>query len=429
MIRTFSTTAGGWQAELDALLERKQVTPLEIEQRVSAIIADVKARGDAALFEYTERFDGYRPASLVIDEAEIAAAAAQVDPSLLEALVTAAKRIEDFHRRQIEETWTYEGEHGVLLGQKITPLDRVGVYVPGGRNAFPSTVLMDVIPARLAGVPEIVMVTPTPGGQVEPVLLAAAHIAGVRRIYRLGGAQAVAALAFGTASVPKVDKVIGPGNIYVATAKRLLLGTIGIDSIAGPSEIMVVADSGAEPRIVAVDLLSQAEHDPEASAMLVTPDAAFAEQVAAALAEEAAKLPRAAVVTRSLVEHGAIIVTRDLTEAFEVVNRVAPEHLELMLKDARSHLDRVRNAGAIFLGYQTPEAIGDYVAGPNHTLPTGSTARFYSPLGVYDFVKRSSIIEFNQTALKALGEQAITLARSEELEAHARSVEYRLRAE
>ena len=400
-----------------------------MDNSVREIIAAVKDTGDAALFDYTQRFDGFNPAhgGITITREDMEEALSRLDDDILAALRKAAERIEEFHLHQKEESWTIKQENGVLLGQKVTPIDRVGIYIPGGKNAFPSTVLMNVIPAKIAGVGQIVVVSPTPGGIVNDTLLAAAHIAGVETLYRVGGAQAVAALAYGTQSIPKVDKVVGPGNIYVAQAKRLLMGTIGIDAFAGPSEILVIADEHADARMVAADLLSQAEHDSMASSIFVTPSGSLAQEVVKLCTLDAETLPRREVVASSLKNHGICIITRDLDEAFLVANIVAPEHLELMIPDAYEHIGKVRNAGAIFLGYFSPEAIGDYIAGPNHTLPTGSTSRFSSPLGVYDFVKRSSIIGFTQKATRELGPMAVKIARAENLEAHARSVETRLK--
>lgn len=424
-----NTREGQWQERLNAILERIRDVPPEVEQTVREIIRNVKDGGDAALFDYTKRFDGFDPAGggIRVTREEMEEAISRLDDDILAALQKAAARIEEFHLHQKEDSWTITQENGVLLGQKVTPIDRVGIYIPGGRNAFPSTVLMNVIPAKIAGVGQIVVVSPTPDGAVSDALLAAAHIAGVETIYRVGGAQAVAALAYGTQSIPKVDKVVGPGNIYVAYAKRALMGTIGIDSFAGPSEILVIADEHADAGVVAADLLSQAEHDPMASSILVTPADSLASDVVKQCAVEAETLPRKDVVANSLKNHGACIITRDLDEAFMVANMVAPEHLELMIPDAYEYIGKVRNAGAIFLGYFSPEAIGDYIAGPNHTLPTGSTSRFSSPLGVYDFVKRSSIIGFNQKAIRELGPMAVKIARAENLEAHARSVESRIK--
>ncbi len=428
-MEVINTQEGSWQDRLNSILARTRLVPDEVDEAVRDIIAAVKDTGDAALFDYTQRFDGFNPAEggIMITRDEMEEALSRIDGDILAALQKAASRIEEFHLHQKEDSWTITQENGVLLGQKVTPIDRVGIYIPGGKNAFPSTVLMNVIPAKIAGVGQIVVVSPTPGGIVNDSLLAAAYIAGVETIYKVGGAQAVAALAYGTDSIPKVDKVVGPGNIYVAHAKRLLMGTIGIDAFAGPSEILVIADEHADERMVAADLLSQAEHDSMASSILVTPCASLAQDVVKRCALEAETLPRCDVVNNSLKNHGICIVTRDLDEAFLVANTVAPEHLELMVADAYEHIEKVRNAGAIFLGYFSPEAIGDYIAGPNHTLPTGSTSRFSSPLGVYDFVKRSSIIGFNQKATRELGPMAVKIARAENLEAHARSVETRLK--
>ena len=428
-MEVINTQEGSWQDRLNSILARTRLVPDEVDEAVRDIIAAVKDTGDAALFDYTQRFDGFNPAEggIMITRDEMEEALSRIDGDILAALQKAASRIEEFHLHQKEDSWTITQENGVLLGQKVTPIDRVGIYIPGGKNAFPSTVLMNVIPAKIAGVGQIVVVSPTPGGIVNDSLLAAAYIAGVETIYKVGGAQAVAALAYGTDSIPKVDKVVGPGNIYVAHAKRLLMGIIGIDAFAGPSEILVIADEHADERMVAADLLSQAEHDSMASSILVTPCASLAQDVVKRCALEAETLPRCDVVNNSLKNHGICIVTRDLDEAFLVANTVAPEHLELMVADAYEHIEKVRNAGAIFLGYFSPEAIGDYIAGPNHTLPTGSTSRFSSPLGVYDFVKRSSIIGFNQKATRELGPMAVKIARAENLEAHARSVETRLK--
>jgi histidinol dehydrogenase len=425
MIRTDSR---GWEGKLSGILDRLRATPPEVDKTVREIIRGVKDRGDAALFEYTRGYDGFDPEQkgLCITEAEIKKAASRVPSEIYAALEIAAERIEAFHRNQKEQSWFITDETGVVLGQKVTAVGSVGIYIPGGRNAFPSTLIMNVIPAKIAGVEQIVVVSPTPGGSLNETLLAAAHVTGVDRIYRIGGAQAVAALAHGTKSIPKVDKVVGPGNIYVAHAKRQLQGIIGIDMFAGPSEILVIADGGADPRVVACDLLSQAEHDEWASSILVTPVEGLAKAVFKILEKEVDTLPRKDTIRASLDDHGACIITRDLDEAVAIANSVAPEHLELMVEDAYEYLGKIRNAGAIFLGYTTPEAMGDYIAGPNHTLPTGSTARFYSPLGVYDFTKRSSVISLSKQAIDRLGPMAARIARAEDLEAHARSVECRL---
>ncbi|HNY65903.1 MAG TPA: histidinol dehydrogenase [Deltaproteobacteria bacterium] len=418
-----------WQERLKTILARMGEVPEGIDGAVRGIIDAVASRGDEALAEYTRRFDRFDPATdgFVVQEDQITAAAARVDPETLGALQAAASRIEEFHSHQKERSWVVTGKDGMILGQKVTPLSRAGVYIPGGRNAFPSTLLMNVIPAKIAGVEEIVVVSPTPDGVLNDTLLAAAHTAGIEKIYRIGGAQAVAALAYGTETVPGVDKIVGPGNIYVAHAKRLVQGRVGIDSFAGPSEILVIADRGADPQVVAMDLLSQAEHDPMASAILATPHEELAAAVMDLVSSTAETMPRKDVLEKSLRHYGLCIITRDLDEAFLVANMIAPEHLELMIENAFEHLGKVRNAGAIFLGYHTPEALGDYVAGPNHTLPTASTARFSSPLGVYDFIKRSSIISGTLQAVREIGPLAVHIARAEGLEAHARSVEMRLK--
>lgn len=429
-MQMFSTDRPGWRDALAGILDRMTETPREIDEAVRTIIRDVRTRGDEALADYTRRFDGFDPQKegFLISGERIDEAASLVDASLYKALAAAASRIEAFHSRQMERSWITAEDNGMILGQKVTPIQHVGVYVPGGRNAFPSTLLMNVIPARIAGVEHIVVVSPTPGGAVSDALLAAAKVAGVEAIHRIGGAQAVAALAFGTVTVPRVDKIVGPGNIYVAHAKRLVQGRVGIDSFAGPSEILVIADQNADPGIAAMDLLSQAEHDPLASAILVTPSKELASSVMERVTSLAQSLPRREVLERSLSEHSLCVITRDLEEAFDVANMVAPEHLELMVVDAFEHLGRIRNAGAVFLGYHTPEALGDYIAGPNHTLPTGSTARFSSPLGIHDFIKRSSIIHASPAAVRELGGLAVQIARAEGLEAHARSVENRLKS-
>lgn len=428
-MEVLTTTLPGWQKSLRQILDRMMETPREVDEAVNKIIHAVKERGDEALAEYTRLFDGFDPnrEGFFVSADQIGEAASRVDPDMLAALKLAASRIETFHSRQCESSWTITEENGMILGQKVTPLSRAGVYIPGGRNAFPSTLLMNVIPAKIAGVDEIVVVSPTPGGLMNDGLLAAAHVVGIRKIYRIGGAQAVAALAFGTETIPAVDKITGPGNIYVAHAKRLVQGRVGIDAFAGPSEILVIADSGADPKVVAMDLLSQAEHDPMASAILATPHEELARSVLEMVAKEAASLPRREVLDKSLENHGLCIITRDLDEAFSIANMIAPEHLELMIENAFDSMDKVRNAGAIFLGYHTPEGLGDYVAGPNHTLPTGSTARFSSPLGVADFVKKSSIIGASEKAVGEIGPFAVKIARAEGLEAHAQSVEMRLK--
>ena len=424
-----NTANRDWKEKLDSLLDRMRTTPPEVDSMVREIIRGIKDRGDAALFEYTRVYDGFDPEQegLLITGEEIAKAASRVPSEIYAALKTAAERIEGFHRNQKEQSWYFTDETGSLLGQQVTAVESAGIYIPGGRNAFPSTILMNVIPAKIAGVDQIVVVSPTPEGRVNETLLAAAHVAGVDRIYRIGGAQAIAALAYGTKSIPKAHKVVGPGNIYVAHAKRLLQGIIGIDAFAGPSEILVIADGGANPKVVVSDLLSQAEHDAMASSILVTPSEELAGAVLEILNTEAETLPRKDTIRASLDAHGACIITKDLEEAVTIANNVAPEHLELMVENAHEYLGRIRNAGAVFLGYMSPEAMGDYIAGPNHTLPTGSTARFSSPLGVYDFTKRTSVISLSADAINRLGPMAARIARAEDLEAHARSVECRLK--
>jgi histidinol dehydrogenase len=401
-----------------------------VEAAVRRIISAVRKRGDRALLAFTRRFDGVRRgrAALRVPPAALAAAHRGLPAGVRRDLALAARRIRAFHVRQRERSWSFRDGSGARLGQRIQPLERVGVYVPGGRAAYPSTVLMTVIPARVAGVREVVAVSPVGPDGDTAVVLAACHLVGVDAVYRVGGAQAVAALAFGTESIPRVDKIVGPGNVYVATAKRLCFGQVDIDSIAGPSEVLIVADGAADAELVAADMLAQAEHDPLAAAVCVTADRRLAARVAAALDRQLATLPRRAVAVRSLANFGAIIVTRSTEEAVAIANRIAPEHLELAVRAPRRWAARVRHAGAIFLGQDAPEAFGDYLAGPNHVLPTGGTARFASPLGVYDFVKRTSVIEATPRTMARLGPPIVRLARLEGLDAHARAVERRLAA-
>jgi len=426
-------TAGSARANarLARLEARGEQASAAVEARVRRIIADVRRRGDRALCAWTARLDGVRlsPARLRVPADDLAAAFRDLSSPVRRDLALAARRIRSFHARQRERSWTYRDPTGARLGQRVTPLERVGVYVPGGRAAYPSTVLMTVIPARIAGVDEVVAVSPAGAGGHEAIVLAACHVAGVDALYRVGGAQAVAALAYGTATIPRVDKVVGPGNVYVATAKRLCYGRIDIDSIAGPSEVLVIADGSADPALVAADLLAQAEHDPVAASVCLTPDRRLAERVRAALATQLAALPRRAIATRALATYGAIVVTRSLADAVALANRLAPEHLELAVRDPDRWLPALRHAGAIFLGRDTPEAFGDYLAGPNHVLPTGGTARWASPLGVYDFVKRTSIIEAAPRTLARLGPAVMRLAALEGLEAHGRAVARRLAAQ
>ena len=410
----------------DQILNRDLRAEQDVEEVVDAIIADVRARGDAALRDYALRFDGARLEELEVSAQEMDQALADADPYFLDTLRMAAANIEAFHRRQLRDSFVMTEQDGVILGQKYTPVERAGVYVPGGTAAYPSTVLMDVIPARVAGVPEIVMVTPAGrDGRVDPAILAAAAVAGVTRIFKAGGAQAVAALAYGTESVPAVDKIVGPGNIYVATAKRKVYGKVGIDMIAGPSEILVLADGGCSPAWVAADLLSQAEHDRLASPVLVTDSEALALAVQAEVEAQLDALPRRDIARASVETGGKIILCGSLDQAVDVCNIIAPEHLELCVEDPFALLGRIKNAGSIFLGRNVPEALGDYFAGPNHTLPTSGTARFSSPLGVDDFVKRSSFIYYTREALGRVKDRIAGFAEAEGLHAHARSVTIR----
>lgn len=402
----------------------------EVGERVRGILRDVAGRGDAAVVEYTNRFDRRDAASmadLTVERAQLEAALERLPAEQRQALEAAAERVSDYHARQKQDSWHYRDAHGTLLGQQVTPLDRAGIYVPGGKAAYPSSVLMNALPARVAGVGEIVMVSPAPDGELNDMVLAAAAVAGVERFFTLGGAQAVGALAFGTETVPAVDKIVGPGNIYVAEAKRQVFGKVGIDMIAGPSEILVVCDGKTDPDWIAMDLFSQAEHDEEAQSILVSPDADFLARVEEAMERLAPTLEREAVIRTSMANRGALIQVDDLDQAMEVVNRVCPEHLELSLDDAEVWAKKVRHAGAIFLGRHTPEALGDYCAGPNHVLPTSATSRFSSPLGVYDFQKRSSLIGCSPEGASELGKIASVLSRAESLTAHARSAEMRIK--
>jgi histidinol dehydrogenase len=399
-----------------------------VDAQVAAIISDVRARGDAALCEYNARFDrlNLTPDRLRVSSDEIEAAAAAISAELAGALDLAASRIEAFHRAQLPSDLTMTDTAGLTLGMRWGPLDAVGLYVPGGKAAYPSSVLMNAIPARTAGVARIAMCVPSPEGALNPLVLAAARRAGVSEVYRVGGAQAIAALAYGTATIAPVDRIVGPGNAYVAEAKRQVFGRVGIDGIAGPSEVVVLADAANDPRHVAVDLLAQAEHDEAAQAILITDDAVFGERVAAVVTAELGSLGRAAIAGASWDAHGAVIVVRDWEEAAGLVDRLAPEHLQLMVRDPAALFARIRHAGAVFLGAFCPEAIGDYVAGPNHVLPTGRTARFASGLSVFDFLKRTSWVEANAAALAAVGPAAVALAEAEGLGAHGRSVALRL---
>ncbi|MCP5142379.1 MAG: histidinol dehydrogenase [Gammaproteobacteria bacterium] len=429
-IRRLNTADAGFDAELDALLAWESVSDDKVYGIVREIIGAIRARGDAAVVEYTNRFDRMQAtgmAELELGSERLQAALGRIPVARREALEAAAGRVRRYHERQKDDTWTYEEADGTVLGQKITPLDRVGLYVPGGKAAYPSSVLMNAIPAKVAGVPELVMVVPTPGGEVNDLVLAAAAIAGVDRVFTIGGAQAVAALAYGTESVPKVDKIVGPGNIFVATAKREVFGQVGIDMIAGPSEILVVTDGGTDPDWIAMDMFSQAEHDEDAQSILLCPDADYLDKVAASIDKLLAEMPRADIIRASTSGRGALIQVRDMDEACAVANRIAPEHLELSVDDPQALLPKIRHAGAIFMGRYTAEALGDYCAGPNHVLPTSGTARFSSPLGVYDFQKRSSLIFCSADGASELGKIAAELAHGEGLTAHARSAEYRIK--
>ncbi len=428
-LRRLDSTAAGFDADLAALIAFEASQDPAIDAAVAQIVADVRARGDAALLEYTRRFDRLdmpSVAALEITAAEMQAAYASLPTAQSDALGTAAARIRLYHERQKGRDWSFTEADGTEMGQRVTPLDRVGVYVPGGKAAYPSSVLMNVIPAHVAGVREIVMVVPTPDGVRNPLVLAAAHLAGVTRAFTIGGAQAVAALAYGTEAIPAVDKICGPGNAYVAAAKRRVFGAVGIDMVAGVSEILIIADATANPDWIALDLFAQAEHDEMAQALLLTPQAELIQRVAESAQRLLADMPRARIIAESFARRGALIRTRDLDEACAITNRVAPEHLELAVADPDALLPHIRHAGAIFIGHYSSEVLGDYCAGPNHVLPTGRTARFSSPLSVHDFEKRSSILRISRAAAQNLGPVAATLAHGEGLTAHARSAEARI---
>ena len=444
-----NTTSPDFEAQFAARLHWSADTDQAIEQRVADILADVKARGDAAVLEYTARFDGLQAASmdeLELTQADFKAAFDGLPVAQREALQSATRRVRSYHEAQKKasgESWSYRDEDGTLLGQKVTPLDRVGIYVPGGKAAYPSSLIMNAVPAHVAGVSEIIMVVPTPvrgsvatggsgattatSGERNELVLAAAYVAGVTRAFTIGGAQAIGALAYGTATIPKVDKITGPGNAYVASAKKRVFGQVGIDMIAGPSEILVLADGSTPPDWVAMDLFSQAEHDELAQSILLCPDAAYIDAVQAAIDRLLPDMPRAEIIAKSLTGRGALILTKDMEEACAIANRIAPEHLEVSSRDPRRWEPLLRHAGAIFLGAYTSESLGDYCAGPNHVLPTSGTARFSSPLGVYDFQKRSSLIEVSEQGAQTLGRIASVLAHGEGLQAHARAAEMRLK--
>lgn len=429
-VRQLSTADADFWPQLEALLAWEGVSDEKVTTTVKQILADVKQRGDAAVLEYSRRFDRVTATSMA--ELEIPlnrahAALGNLPADQRHALETSAERIRRYHQHQKQESWTYTEADGTVLGQQVTALSKAGLYVPGGKAAYPSSVLMNAIPAKVAGVEQLIMVVPTPDGEVNELVLAAAAVAGVDRIFAIGGAQAVAALAYGTQSIPQVDKIVGPGNIYVATAKGMVFGTVGIDMIAGPSEILVICDGKTDPDWIAMDLFSQAEHDEDAQSILLTPDAEFLKQVKASIDKLLPTMERAAMIETSLTNRGALIQVRDMQEAIEVCNFIAPEHLELSVDEPMDMAKKIHHAGAIFMGRYTPEAIGDYCAGPNHVLPTSRTARFSSPLGVYDFQKRSSLIQVSEQGVQQLGRVASVMARGESLTAHARSAEYRLK--
>jgi len=429
-IRRFSSTQANFDAELKQLLAFETAQDDEIDQVVANILRDVKKRGDAAVLEYTQRFDRLNAATIAeleLSQAELKAALGSLPADQRQALEQAAERVRAYHEKQLMSSWSYTEDDGTLLGQQVTSLDRVGLYVPGGKAAYPSSVLMNAIPAKVAGVEELIMVVPTPGGEKNALVLAAAAVCRVNRVFCIGGAQAVGALAYGTQTVPQVDKIVGPGNAYVAAAKRRVFGVVGIDMVAGPSEILVICDGKTNPDWIAMDLFSQAEHDELAQAILLSPDAAFLDQVAASIDRQVEEMPRKDIIRTSLQDRGALIQVRDLEEAVSIANFIAPEHLELSVDDPLAFSKKIKHAGAIFMGRDTCEALGDYCAGPNHVLPTSRTARFSSPLGVYDFQKRSSLIMVSSQGAQTLGRMAVTLAYGEGLQAHARSAEYRLK--
>ncbi len=427
-ITRLSTQQADFDARLGKLLAFEETADEKLEATVAAILADVKKRGDDAVLEYTRKFDRLplaNAAAMELPHAELKAAFDGLPAEQKSALEQAAQRVTAYHRKQVQSSWSYTEADGTMLGQQITALDRVGLYVPGGKAAYPSSVLMNALPAKVAGVSELIMVVPTPDGVKNPLVLAAAFLSGVDRVFTIGGAQAVAALAYGTASIPKVDKIVGPGNAYVAAAKRRVFGVCGIDMIAGPSEILVICDGQTDPDWIAMDLFSQAEHDELAQAILLSPDAAFIEAVAASATKLLEQMPRKDIIKTALENRGALIHVADLDEACVISNRISPEHLELSVENPQAWLPRLKHAGAIFMGRYTSESLGDYCAGPNHVLPTSGTARFSSPLGVYDFQKRSSLIQVSATGAQTLGAIAATLAFGEGLQAHAQSALYR----
>ena len=428
MINKFSTQDRDFDTKLNSLIAWESASNEEVGRSVEKIINDVKVNGDASVLDYTNQFDSLKAESiseLIVSKERLKESFDNLAIEQKNALLTAAERIKSYHQNQVQESWTYPEDDGTMLGQKITPLDRAGLYVPGGKAAYPSSVLMNGIPAKVAGVEDLIMVVPTPNGVMNELVLAAAHVAEVDLVFTIGGAQAIAALAYGTESIPKVDKIVGPGNIYVATAKRQVFGQVGIDMIAGPSEILIICDGRTNPDWVAMDLFSQAEHDEDAQAILLCPDEDFIKEVEMSISKLLPTMEREQIIKTSLKNRGALILTQDIDDAVKISNRIAPEHLELSVEDPESILDDIKHAGAIFMGKYSSEALGDYCAGTNHVLPTSSTARFSSPLGVYDFTKRSSIVMASKEGAKKLGETASVLAFGEGLQAHAKSALYR----
>ena len=428
MINKFSTQDRDFDSKLNSLIAWESASNEEVGRSVEKIINDVKVNGDASVLDYTNQFDSLKAESiseLIVSKERLKESFDNLAIEQKNALLTAAERIKSYHQNQVQESWTYLEDDGSMLGQKITPLERAGLYVPGGKAAYPSSVLMNSIPAKVAGVEDLIMVVPTPNGVMNELVLAAAHVAEVDLVFTIGGAQAIAALAYGTESIPKVDKIVGPGNIYVATAKRQVFGQVGIDMIAGPSEILIICDGSTHPDWVAMDLFSQAEHDEDAQAILLCPDEDFIKEVEMSISKLLPTMEREQIIKTSLKNRGALILTQDIDDAVKISNRIAPEHLELSVEDPESILDDIKHAGAIFMGKYSSEALGDYCAGTNHVLPTSSTARFSSPLGVYDFTKRSSIVMASKEGAKKLGETASVLAFGEGLQAHAKSALYR----
>ena len=427
-MKIIKSNSRNFSKQLEQLAGRLALQDPKVEKTVQAILRDVQKSGDRAVIKYTRKFDhlSLTPDTLKVNPEQIQEAYRQADPEVVESLKLAARRISEFHERQKTKSWSYQ-DNGATLGQRVYPLERAGLYVPGGKAAYPSSVLMNAIPAKVAGVEQMIMCSPTPGGNMNPYVLIAADLVGIRDIYRIGGVQAIGAMAFGTKTLPKVDKIVGPGNQYVTTAKRWVYGWVDIDLVAGPSEILVIADETTNPVHLAADLLSQAEHDEEAWTILVTPSSALVRAVVPEITQQLKQLPRRTIVQKSLKAHGLIIMTRDLKESVAISNRIAPEHLELAVRDPDALLSEVKHAGSIFLGHQTPQALGDYLAGPNHVLPTGGTARFFSPLSVDDFVKKSSIIAYTREALERVQGPLTKIARVEGLEAHARAVEMRMK--